>query len=330
MVAAGAPPAPVPSDAAMRNEDVGRLDLNLILVFDALMRHRNVSRAAASLGVGQSAASHSLRRLRTFFDDPLFARTAHGITPTAHALELSATVSEIASLVRNGLLTRAAFKPEAATRTLTLCMSDLGELTLLPTLIAALREASPGCTLNTVQAQPAEIRAMLESGAADLAIAALPPAEGEIFGQKLYTQDSVVIAHRSRALAGPLTLDAYCEAPHVAVTPIRGRPSVFDDALARMGRQRRIAVTTEHHLVIPYLIEADPSLIGTAPSILNMILGHHPDLVELDLPVELPKFEVCQYWHARSHKEPFHVWFRGLIAQIFQHHPGLDTGGGRS
>ena len=325
MVVDGAPPGVAEPDPAMPNDDVGRLDLNLILVFDALMRHRNVSRAAASLGVGQSAASHSLRRLRTFFDDPLFARTASGITPTAHALELSATVSEIASLVRNGLLSRAAFKPEAASRTLTLCMSDLGELTLLPTLIAALRDASPGCALHTIQAQPAEIRAMLESGEADLAIAALPPAEGEIFGQKLYTQASVVIAHRSRAASGPLTLDAYCEAPHVAVTPIRGRPSVFDDALARLGRQRRIAVTTEHHLVIPYLIEADPTLIGTAPKILNMVLSHHPDLVELDLPVELPRFEVCQYWHARSHKDPFHVWFRGLIAQTFQRHPALDT-----
>jgi len=308
----------------MLKDEVGRLDLNLILVFDALMRHRNVSRAAGALQVSQSAVSHSLRRLRTYFDDRLFARTALGVTPTEKALEIAVTISQIADLVRTGLISQAAFKPEAASRTLTLCMTDLGEFTLLPTLIAALRDASPGCTLRTVQAQPAEVRAMLESGEADLTISAIPPAEGEIYGQKLYTQSNVVVAHRDAVGERGITLDAYCEAPHIAISPIRGKATLIDETLARLGRRRRIVVTSANHLIIPYLIEADPTLIASAPRIIRLACTRHELLRVLEMPFEAPRFDVFQYWHARSHQDPFHIWVRGLITQFFQHHPLLD------
>jgi DNA-binding transcriptional LysR family regulator len=312
----------------MATPQLGSLDLNLILVFDALLRHRSVTRAAASLHVTQSAVSHSLRRLRTYFDDPLFSRSAAGVTPTALAQELSATVTQIAALVRGGLFSQAAFKPEVAHRTLTLCMTDLAEFSLLPTLIAALREASPGSTLHTVQAQPAETRALLESGEADLAIGAinlLPAAKGEIYGQKLYTQSNVVIAHRA-AVPGPaIELDAYCELPHISIAPVRGRMSVVDDALARIGRRRRIVLTTEHHLIIPHLIRTDPTLVATGPRTMAAVCAGEPEIRILDMPVELPSFDVFQYWHERVQKDRFHAWFRNLIAHFFQNNPELDA-----
>ena len=313
----------------MARNHIGSLDLNLVLVFDALLRHRNVTRAAASLHVSQSAISHSLRRLRTFFDDPLFARSATGVTPTGQALELSATVTEIASLVRTGLLTQAAFRPEIATRTLTICMTDIAEYSLLPTLISALRDASPGCALHTVQSQPAETREMLESGEADLAIGSinlLPAAHGEIYGKKLYTQSNVVLSHRGAITGRVITLDQYCDTPHISIAPVRGRLSVIDDALARMGRSRRIVLTTEHHLIIPYLIRSAPTLIATGPRTLLDVCGDDPAIRFLDLPVEMPRFDVFQYWHGRFQKDRFHGWFRNLISHYFQHHPALDNG----
>ena len=305
----------------MAKEDVRRLDLNLILVFDALLKYRHVTRAAASLHVGQSAVSHSLRRLRLFFDDPLFARSVSGVAPTAQALELSATVSEIAALVRSGLLSQAAFRPEAASRTLTLCCTDLGEFGLLSTLIAALAEASPGSVLRTVQAQPSEVREMLESGDADLAIGALPPGQGEIYGQKLYTQGNIVIVNRKTVRGDAIDLDFYCAAPHVAISPIRGRPTIIDEALARMGRQRRIVLTTEHHLILPYILTQSPALIATAPEMMREACRMHRGLRVLPAPVELPDYDVFQYWHSRFHHDRFHGWFRNLVAHFFQNHP---------
>ena len=308
----------------MAKNQIGSLDLNLILVFDALLQHQNVTRAAASLHVTQSAVSHSLARLRSFFDDPLFTRGAQGVTPTTQALELSGAVTQIAALVRDGLLTQAGFRPESARRTLTLCMGDIAEFALLPTLIAALREASPGCTLHPVQTQPEETRAMLQSGDADLAIGSvniLPTAQHELYGQKLYTQSNIVLAHAGALAGRPMDLAAYCELPHIALSPVRGRMSVIDDALARIGRRRRIVVTTEHHLVVPHLIRADSTLIATAPRTLIEVCRDDPAIQVFEVPVELPKFEVFQFWHARVHRDRFHLWFRGLISEIFQNNP---------
>ncbi len=309
----------------MAGNQIGTLDLNLILVFDALFKYQSVTRAAASLRVTQSAVSHSLARLRTYFDDQLFTRSASGITPTPYALDLSTTVIEIATLVRTGLLTQAAFKPEAETRTLTLSMTDLGECSILPTLTGALREISPGCVLRTVQTQPDETREMLGRGEVDVAIGsilALPTAQSEIYGQKLYTQSNVVIAH-AEAFDGPtIDLDTYCRLPQVAVSPIRGQDSIIDKALSRSGRQRRVVVTTEHHMVIPYLLRADKRLIATVPRTLAELCRSDPGLRALELPLELPNFEVFQYWHARVHKDRFHVWFRSLITQFFQRRTG--------
>ena len=309
----------------MANPDLSRLDLNLVLVFDALLRYRHVTKTAAALHVTQSAVSHSLARLRLFFDDALFVRSAAGMTPTIRALELSTTVREIAMLVRTGLLSQRNFIPEVASRTFTICMTDLGELTLLPTLMAALAQVSPGCTLNTVQRQSADARAMLENGDADLAISAPPsPGDSEIFAQKLYTHSNMVIAHRAAQIGSVLDLDRYCDMPHVAIRPRSDHQTVIDQALAGLGRQRRIVVTTEHHLIIPHLIMARPVLIATAPVGLAQACQIFPDLQLFAPPVELPNYDVHQYWHARFHKDRFHVWFRGLVAQFFQNNALFD------
>ena len=307
----------------MSKDQIGRLDLNLVFVFDALLRHQSVTRAATALNVTQGAVSHALRRLRTFFDDPLFTRSASGVVPTPRALELSGTVCEVASLIRSGLLNEAPFNPQLDGRTFTVCMTDLGELAILPTLIAALRKASPASTLRTLQAQPSDTHAMLESGDVDIAIGALPPGNGEIYRQMLYTQSSVVLVHQDTQ-DEKLTLDAYCERPHVAISPLLGRTSIVDEALARIGRRRRTVLTTQHHLIIPYLLESDPSLIATVPWVLANAWRRHGTLRSMELPFEFPSFEVSQYWHARFHSDRLHVWFRNLIAGSFQHPPILE------
>lgn len=306
----------------MPKDQIGRLDLNLVFVFDALLRYQSVTRAATALNVTQGAVSHALRRLREFFKDPLFTRTATGIVPTPRALHLSAAVGEIAALVRRGLLSEAPFNPEQAGRTFNVCLTDLGELAILPTLIAALRKASPNSNLRTVQTQPSETHAMLESGEADLAIGAVPPGSGEIYRQLLYTEHAVVIAHKSSTRRGEkMTLDLYCERPHVVVAPLLGRASIFDAALARLGRQRRVVLTTQHHLIIPMLLEADPELLGTVPDVLARAWQRRGTLRTYKLPFEFPPFEIAQYWHGRVHTDRQHTWFRNLVAHCFQRSP---------
>jgi DNA-binding transcriptional LysR family regulator len=306
----------------MPKDPLGRLDLNLVFVFDALLRYQSVTRAATALNVTQGAVSHALRRLREFFNDPLFTRTATGIVPTARALHLAVAVNEIASLVRRGLLNEAPFNPEQAGRTFSVVLTDLGELAVLPTLLSALRKASPGSSLRAVTATPTETHAMLESGEVDIAIGAVPPGTGEIYRQLLYTESAVVVTHKSSMRRGEkMTLDAYCERPHVVVTPLLGRVSVFDTALARLGRKRRVVLTTQHHLILPLLLEQDASLTGTVPEVLARAWQRRGTLKSYKLPFEFPPFEIAQYWHGRFHTDRQHTWFRNLIATCFQRQP---------
>ena len=303
----------------MPKDAVGRLDLNLVFVFDALLRYQSVTRAATALNVTQGAVSHALRRLRTFFNDSLFTRTATGIVPTPRALQLAVAVNEIASLVRRGLLNEAPFNPEQAGRTFSVALTDIGELAILPTLLAALRKASPGSALRTVQTQPNETHAMLEAGEVDVSIGSVSPGTGEIYRQSLYSESAVIVAHKSSMKRGEkMTLDSYCERPHVVVAPLLGKLSVFDSALARLGRTRRIVLTTQHHLILPLLLEQDPTLIGTVPEVLARAWQKRGTLKAYKLPFEFPPFEIAQYWHGRFHTDRQHTWFRNLIATCFQ------------
>lgn len=302
----------------MSKDQIERLDLNLILVFEALLRHESVTRAAAVLNVTQSGVSHSLARLREYFDDPLFTRTSEGVVPTPRALELSNTVLQIASLVREGLMAASTFHPESAVRTFSLCTVDLGEFVVAPMLISTFMRSAPGCTLRVVQAQPDEARDMLASGAVDLVLGAIAPAEGEIYRQKLHSHAYVVVAHESTVSADRIDLDSYCELPHLAVVPINDQPSLIDQALARSGRGRRIVATTQHYLIVPHLIEAEPRLIATTSVSMRSVWERHPALRSVPLPFEMAPLDAYQHWHQRLHRDRFHMWVRQLIAEWFQ------------
>lgn len=111
----------------MHNMHVKDLDLNRVSVFDALLRERNVMLAADSIRLSQSAMSHALKRLRTYFNDPLSVRTASGVAPTSRALELGDTVLSIVELVREQLVPRAGFDPSKSDRTFGLCLTGMGD-----------------------------------------------------------------------------------------------------------------------------------------------------------------------------------------------------------
>jgi DNA-binding transcriptional LysR family regulator len=197
-------------------------------------------------------------------------------------------------------------------------MSDLGELTVLPSLIAAVRKESPQSTVHTLHAQIADVHALLESGEADLAISGYPPGNVEIYQQKLFARSSIVLANRHVHGGEELSLETYCQAAHVAIVPVLGGISAVDQVLAKHKLQRNVVVTTQHHLVIPFLLDGDPSLIATVPQDMAPAWRRHEDLRSFPLPFEFPSFEVSQFWHGRFHTDRTHVWFRKLVAECFQ------------
>lgn len=298
--------------------DLRRLDLNLLLVLDALWREGNLTRAGISLGMTQSATSHALKRLRDYFDDPLFVKTGRGILPTPKGQALGETVSSLIGRVRAEVLPAASFDPSRERRTFTFCMSDMGELVFLPSLLARLQAEAPLTKVQTIQVPTSQIEAVLAGGEADLALGSLRHAPEGLYQQELFTHSFVCVVHRTYPSAAPqLTLDEYKSLSHVVVS-LGGRDkppydAVVDDA----GIERRIVVNTPHFLLVPWLIEQNPQYVATVPRALGTVFARHGVVVMKEPPLPLPGFALRQYWHPRFHHDVANRWLRQLLKNTF-------------
>src|SRR4029079_13537643 len=136
------------SMTSIDHANLSRLDLNLLVAFDALLTERSVTRAAARLGLGQSAMSHNLGRLRTLFGDELLTRGAEGMRPTPRALALADPVRVTLAQIQAAVLQREAFDPATADRPFRIGLADSIEVALIPGLMARLRGAAPDVALR--------------------------------------------------------------------------------------------------------------------------------------------------------------------------------------
>lgn len=305
----------------MHSMHINDLDLNLVSVFDALLRERNVTLAADSIGLSQSAMSHALKRLRTYFNDPLFVRTANGMTPTPRALELGDTVLSIVELVRDQLVPRAGFDPLKSDRTFGLCLTDMGELVFLPPIMKLISRLAPGCRIKTIQVPQKEVKGVLESGEVDLVIGSIYSVPGELFQQRLFTHPFVCIASsKNRSIGKVLTLDRFQKASHIVVS-LTGRPEdAYDRVIDDFGINRKVFLTTPHFLVVPLLIE-NTDLIATVPRELGTVFSRYKCIKVWPTPIELPRFDLRQHWHPRFHHDSANKWLRNLVLDAFKGYP---------
>jgi len=301
------------------------LDLNLLVVFDALLRERSVTRAAQDIGLTQGAMSHALNRLRTFFEDPLFVKTAEGMTPTAKGDQLGATISEIVAAIRKNVVAEARFDPLTAQRTFVLCMTDMAELVFLPPLIRRFRKVAPRCTLRSVQVPLEQIEGMLSSAEADLALGSIHAAPEGLYQQQLFMHSFVtVVSVRNRTVGKTLTRSQFESMPQIVVS-LTGRASAaYDSAFDAYGIKRNVFLTTPHFLTVPHLIDAQPDLIATVPLELGKVFSKLGTVRMVPPPVELPPFALRQHWHSRLNADPANVWLRHLIKETFEDYPNIE------
>lgn len=298
------------------------LDLNLVAVFDALIREQSVTRAAEELGMSQSAMSHALKRLRNFFDDPLFVKTGDGMKPTPRAAGLAESVLGVMGVIRSELLVHTRFDAAKAKRVFSLCMTDMGELVFLPPLIEALRRVAPGCTLRTTQLPPKQIFGALESGNVDLAIGSLQTVPSGLFQQQLFTHPFVTIVNRkNRRIGARMSEDQFFEMQHIVVSLAERADEFYDGVIDQYGRPRRIFLTTPHFLTVPLLIAGDANLIATVPRELGRIFAEYKAIRIVETPIALPRFALRQHWHPRFHHDEANTWLRELVKDTFASYP---------
>ena len=293
---------------------LNRIDLNLLVAFDALMQERNVSRAAEQLSIGQPAMSAALARLRKLFDDPILVREGNTwvATPTAEALVVP--IHEGLQLIASTLGTRRSFCAETDERTFTLIASDYVVLTLLQPLFSPLAREAPRVRLN-VKPVTQDYADQLRRGTADLLIlprqtAGVPPA---LTSSDLFTDRYVCVVDAANPDVGDeLTLAQFAEMPYLAYS---GGPlqSVVQAQLEAVGLARTIEVATQSFVVAPFLL-AGTRLVALVHERLARSVAVKADLKVLEPPMALQPLTEAMFWSPRHTHDPGHCWLRQRLA----------------
>jgi DNA-binding transcriptional LysR family regulator len=293
--------------------NVRELDLNLLRVFDAVLRGRSVTAAAAQLSLTQPAVSNALARLRGAFNDALFLRTPQGMAPTPFARELAEPVRQALALLESALAHGPGFDPATSSRSFRFYMSDLGQIEFLPPLLERVRRAAPQVRLEAVALEPEDIAGALAAGSLDLAVGFLP-ALGPPLRRRALFKDPYLCLLRADHPISTLTKKRFLEASHVLVT-YRGGHRVVEEALERAGVGRRIVLRVPHFTVVPMVLERT-DLILTLPARVARVFERRGSLKALPPPVPIPLAEVAVHWHERFDADAGNRWLREQIAEL--------------
>ena len=297
--------------------DFRRLDLNLLLVLDALFDEQSVTGAARRLKLSQPTVSFSLAKLRQALGDELFIRGAGRMTPTPRALRLRDPVRRIIETVINEVLPGETFEPGQTRRTFTFCLSDVGEMVFLPALVERLRVLAPFASVASISLRPEELNEALEAGRVDLALGYFPDLKAAIYQQGLFEHPFVCLARRDHPLIGDaLTMETFLAVDHMVVSAEGRSQEIFERIMLDRGDRRRIALRTPHFMSAP-LIVAKGDLITTVPAAVGLVWASRANLKMLPAPVEIPAIPLKQFWHKRFHDDARLSWLRALVAEMF-------------
>lgn len=285
------------------------LDLNLLLVFDAMMLERNVTRAADRIGLSQPAVSNALTRLRGHLNDDLFIRSPDGMRPTPRAEELAAPVRAALQSLQDAL-DPPRFEAAAAERVFRIATNDYVAAVLIPRFVALLEREAPLVDLRLVPIG-GRMNELLDDQDVDFACTSVGDLPDRFASAEIVEDDYVVAMRKDHPLAeGELTIARYAAASHLLVTP-RGDPKGFiDEALAKKGMTRRLGVTVNQFAAAAPII-AMSSLIATLPRQAADLFGPPFGLVQRASPFRAPRnmTVVSLVWHRRLGAHPATTWF---------------------
>ncbi|CAN5482064.1 LysR family transcriptional regulator [soil metagenome] len=300
--------------------NINTLDLNLFLVFQAIHETRSVTLAGERIGMTQSAVSNALKRLRERFNDPLFVKTHEGMVPTPIAERLIGPVELGLAQFSQAIDQSRQFDPETSKRLFRIAINDIGQLVMVPQLLASALEIAPGVRFETLDSSISDSRQKMMNGQIDLAMGSWEPMGLSFHQQRLFDENFVVLLSKDHPIKpGKLTLDAYLAASHVAYRPNGTTDHSLQETLTRAGvlDGRRVVLTAAHSLGLSSIVAASQVLL-TAPSRLaQTMIGTRGDLRVEPAPFDVRPFQIRQQWHERFHQDSGNRWLRELIFSLF-------------
>jgi DNA-binding transcriptional LysR family regulator len=302
--------------------NLASIDLNLLVVFDALYQTRNVTAAGKRLNRAQPSVSNALARLRVLLGDPLFARSGGAMVPTPRAHQLMPQIRQVLEQIQQALAPPAHFDPASARdRRFTLAAGDYADITLLPAIIGALRRAAPGIDLRVSRLDRRHIHQQLERGEVDIALGGHISGPESHYVRRLFDEHLVCIASRKhpQLADGRWDLARYLSLPHGLYAPTddgSGR-GIVDRRLAEIGGQRRVAATFSHIVALPAVVAASDLIATLAASVARRYADAL--LIQfLPLPEELaiPAFPIELVAGRQVKRDPALAWLCDAIGQL--------------
>jgi DNA-binding transcriptional LysR family regulator len=298
------------------------LDLNLLRVFDAIYTSRSVTIASSTVHLTQPAVSKQLNRLRELFEDPLFVRTVEGMAPTPRADALASAIHQALTDVRSAFDSQVGFDPSASERTFRIFMNDAGQMVLVPCVLAVLAAEAPKVNIETVQMPTARMRSVgLESGEVDLAVGYFENFDGSTRCQVLFDERYVGMVRANHPeIHDTLSFEQFLHASHLIYQPSGGghasQESFMDKAFWSAGVHRRVAVRLAHAVGMSSMVANTDHLV-VIPRMLALACARLVSVRILELPIEVPRFKVTQYWHDRFHADPGNQWLRSIFRRLY-------------
>lgn len=306
--------------------NISKVDLNLLVYLDVLLREGSVTKAANQLSITQPAMSNGLKRLRDLFKDPLLVRTSDGMTPTTRALELQPIIRDVLSRLEASIQPDTDFDPKTSARTFRIMASDYAESTLLIEVIRRLAQQAPNITLDVIT--PSDVTYYdVEQGKVDMAVNRFEELP-QSFHQKVVWYDTFsCVVNSDHPIIGQFNLANYLSSQHiwvsktgfgvgVGVDPNEVQKLGWVDAeLTKLGKKRDIRVFTRHYHVALQLAKAQ-NLIATLPSKAANLYANDPKVTIMEPPFDIPPIALKMAWSALLHHDAGHIWLRRLIAEV--------------
>ncbi|MEI8631180.1 LysR family transcriptional regulator [Vibrio sp. PP-XX7] len=293
------------------------IDLNLLVVFQLMYRERRTGLVAEQLGLTQPAISNALARLRLTLHDELFERTARGMRPTPFADNIAESVGYALSTLQDGLNYQERFDPLLSDRSFCISMTDLGEIYMLPRLMAYLAKHAPHISVSTVRDNGHSLREDLETGNVDLAIGLLPQLEAGFYQRRLFDQVYVCLMRADHPMAcTEFNQKDFSESEHIIVEAQGTGHGRIEKLLVKSGVTRVSKLKLPHFISVPYIV-SQTNLIATVTEKLALQTSGGLGLIVKSHPIDIPSVQINMFWHRRYHQETGNIWLRNLIFDLF-------------
>jgi DNA-binding transcriptional LysR family regulator len=300
---------------SMNNVQLHRVDLNLLVVFDALMRERHVGRAAGTLAVTSSAVSHALRRLREHFGDPLFVRHPKGMAPTELAAALDLRVREILEDIRGVLSSSERFDEDTSDRLFTIGVSDYTSSLFAVPLSGWLAARAPALRLHFKPIVRGSTVHALEFGGIDLVVTPENQFPPRFIVKKVLEESFVTVSKCFGTSAIAWTIEEFTQRTHVLVSPGGGSTGVIDDSLGELGLQRKISITLPTFLAALEIVSQSDCVLSL-PRTIALRYAPRFDLKVRELPFRSPQFDIFTVTTAAAAHDAGISWLEDQMAKL--------------